>query len=82
MAETRITVQEVEFEAHRARVEAVYDMDAAGRYHFVRFEITERRRPGRPAAISQLIKSRLSVKPVRRKRRRRTSAKMAAKAEA
>ena len=48
MAETRIPVQDVEFERHRARVEAIYDADGDGRYRFVKFELTERKRPGRP----------------------------------
>jgi hypothetical protein len=48
MAETRIPVQEIEFEGHRARVDAVYEADGSGRYSFVKFELVERKRPGRP----------------------------------
>jgi hypothetical protein len=48
MPETRIPVQEITFEGHRARVEAVYDSDGAGRYHFVKFDVVEGKRRGRP----------------------------------
>jgi hypothetical protein len=48
MPETRIPVQEINFEGHRARVDAVYDADGDGRYRFVKFDLTERKRPGRP----------------------------------
>jgi hypothetical protein len=48
MPETRIPVQEVNFEGHRARVDAIYDADGDGRYRFVKFELTERKRVGRP----------------------------------
>ena len=47
MTETRIPVQDIDFEGHRARVEAIYDADGNGRYKFVRFELMERKRPGR-----------------------------------
>ena len=47
MIDTRIPVQNIDFEGHRARVEALYQEDMNGRYHFVRFELTERKRPGR-----------------------------------
>jgi len=47
MAETRIPVQDIDFEGHRARVEAIYDSDSNGRYSFLRFELMERKRPGR-----------------------------------
>jgi hypothetical protein len=47
MTETRIPVQDIDFEGHRARVEAIYDADGNGRYNFVRFELMERKRPGR-----------------------------------
>ena len=47
MVETRVPVQEIEFEGRRARVEAVYNSDASGRYSFAKFELTERKRPGR-----------------------------------
>ena len=46
MAETRIPVQDIDFEGHRARVEAVYDSDANGGYSFLRFELMERKRRG------------------------------------
>ena len=46
MAETRIPVQEIEFEGNRARVDAVYGSDGTGRYHFVKFELVERKRRG------------------------------------
>jgi hypothetical protein len=48
MAETRMPVQEIEFEGHRARVDAVYEADGTGRYRFVKFDLTERKRVGRP----------------------------------
>jgi hypothetical protein len=48
MAETRIPVQEIHFEGHRARVDAVYESDGTGRYSFVRFELLEQKRRGRP----------------------------------
>lgn len=48
MAETRIPVQEITFEGHRARVEAIYKSDGNGRFQFVRFSLMERKRPGRP----------------------------------
>jgi hypothetical protein len=47
MAETRIPVQDIHFEGHRARVEAIYDSDANGRFRFVKFELMERKRRGR-----------------------------------
>lgn len=47
MSETRIPVQEIDFEGHRARVEAIYDSDSDGRYRFVKFELIERKRRGR-----------------------------------
>jgi len=47
MAETRTPVQDIHFEGHRARVEAIYDSDANGRYGFLRFELMERKRRGR-----------------------------------
>jgi hypothetical protein len=48
MTETRMPVQEIEFEGHRARVDAVYEADGTGRYRFVKFDLTERKRVGRP----------------------------------
>jgi hypothetical protein len=48
MPETRIPVQEIDFEGHRARVEAIYDADGDGRYRFIKFELTEHKRRGRP----------------------------------
>jgi hypothetical protein len=48
MSETRIPVQEIHFEGHRARVDAVYDSDGTGRYSFVKFELFEQKRRGRP----------------------------------
>jgi hypothetical protein len=48
MAETRIPVQEIHFEGHRARVDAVYESDGSGRYSFVKFELIEQKRRGRP----------------------------------
>jgi hypothetical protein len=48
MTETRIPVQEIDFEGHRARVEAIYDAGGDGRYRFVKFELIERKRVGRP----------------------------------
>jgi hypothetical protein len=47
MAKTRIPVQEIDFEGHRARLEAIYDSDANGRYGFVKFELIEHKRRGR-----------------------------------
>ena len=47
MAQTRIPVQDIDFEGHRARVEAIYDADGNGRYRFVKFALMERKRPGR-----------------------------------
>jgi len=47
MTETRIPVQDIDFEGHRARVEAIYESHSDGRYRFVRFEFMERKRPGR-----------------------------------
>lgn len=47
MPETRIPVQEIDFQGHRARVEAIYDSDANGQYRFVKFDLIERKRPGR-----------------------------------
>jgi hypothetical protein len=48
MVETRMPVQEIEFEGHRARVDAVYESDGTGRYQFVKFDLTEAKRRGRP----------------------------------
>jgi hypothetical protein len=48
MSETRIPVQDIEFEGHRARVDAVYEPDGTGRYRFVKFDLLERKRVGRP----------------------------------
>ncbi len=48
MAETRIPVQDIEFEGHRARVDAVYEADGNGRYGFAKFELIEHKRRGRP----------------------------------
>ena len=46
MVEHRIPVQEIEFEGHRARVEALYQADASGRFGFVRFSVIEPKRRG------------------------------------
>ena len=46
MAESRIQVQEITFEGHRAGVFAIYVADAAGVYRFARFELAERKRRG------------------------------------
>jgi hypothetical protein len=48
MPETRIPVQDIMFEGHRARVDAVYNSGSDGRYQFVKFDLVERKRPGRP----------------------------------
>ena len=66
MPETRIPVQEINFEGHRARVEAIYDADGDGRYRFIKFELTERKRPGRPPG-----KRRRGRKPGPKPRRKR-----------
>jgi hypothetical protein len=66
MPETRIPVQAIDFEGHRARVNAVYDADGDGRYRFVKFELTERKRVGRPPGSKAA-----------RKRRKRAQAKAA-----
>ena len=46
MTQTRIPVQDIEFEGHRARVEAVYESDGNGRYGFIRFSVVEPKRRG------------------------------------
>jgi hypothetical protein len=46
MAESRIQVQEISFEGHRAGVFAVYIADASGMYRFARFELAERKKRG------------------------------------
>ena len=47
MAQSKIAVQDIAFEGHRATVVAVYEADAAGRYSFARFELAEKKRRGR-----------------------------------
>jgi hypothetical protein len=47
MTQSKIAVQDIEFEGHRAAVVAVYGSDGAGRYSFSRFELIERKRRGR-----------------------------------
>jgi hypothetical protein len=47
MSETRVPVQDIDFEGRRARVEAIYDADDNGRYRFLKFELIERKRRGR-----------------------------------
>jgi hypothetical protein len=47
MTQSRIAVQDIAFEGHRAAVVAVYESDAAGRYGFARFELVEKKRRGR-----------------------------------
>ncbi|HUH85940.1 MAG TPA: hypothetical protein VLX85_15120 [Stellaceae bacterium] len=46
MVETRIPVQNIDFEGHRARVDALYQADASGRYRFVKFDLMEPKRRG------------------------------------
>ena len=46
MAESRIQVQEIAFEGHRAGIFAVYVADASGIYRFARFELAERKKRG------------------------------------
>lgn len=47
MARSKIAVQDIAFEGHRATVLAVYEPDEAGRYSFSRFELIEKKRRGR-----------------------------------
>ena len=47
MTQSRIAVQDIAFEGHRAAVVAVYESDAAGRYSFAHFELVEKKRRGR-----------------------------------
>jgi len=47
MTESKIAVQDIEFEGHRAAVVAVYESDGVGRYSFSRFELVERKQRGR-----------------------------------
>jgi hypothetical protein len=75
MPETRIPVQEVTFEGHRARVDAIYDADGDGRYRFVKFALTERKRPGRPPGKRRGRKP--APKPGRKRGRRAAEAKAA-----
>ena len=75
MAETRIPVQDIEFEGHHARVDAVYDSDGTGRYNFVKFELMERKRPGRPAGKRRGRKP--GQKPGRKRRKKAALAKAA-----
>jgi hypothetical protein len=75
MAETRMPVQEIEFEGHRARVDAVYEADGTGRYRFVKFDLTERKRVGRPPG------KRRGRKPGPKPGRTRKGANMAKAAE-
>jgi hypothetical protein len=75
MAETRMPVQEIEFEGHRARVDAVYEADGTGRYRFVKFDLTARKRVGRPPG------KRRGRKPGPKPGRKRKGANMAKAAE-
>jgi hypothetical protein len=75
MVETRMPVQEIEFEGHRARVDAVYESDGNGRYRFVKFDLTERKRVGRPPG------KRRGRKPGPKPGRKRKGANMAEAAE-
>jgi hypothetical protein len=75
MAETRIPVQEVDFEGHRARVEAIYSADDDGRYRFVKFELLERRRPSRKPGRRRGRKP--GPKPGRKRRKSVVAAKVA-----
>jgi hypothetical protein len=47
MTTSKIPVQDIAFEGHRAAVVAVYESNAAGRYSFSHFELVEKKRPGR-----------------------------------
>ena len=47
MTQSKITVQDILFEGHRAAIVAVYESDADGRYRFAQFELIEKKRPGR-----------------------------------
>lgn len=75
MPETRIPVQEINFEGHRARVEAIYDADGDGRYRFIKFELAERKGPGRPPGKRRGRKP--GPKPGRRRGKRTSEAKVA-----
>ncbi|HTZ67267.1 MAG TPA: hypothetical protein VMB83_07340 [Roseiarcus sp.] len=75
MSETRIPVQDIDFEGHRARVEAIYDADGDGRYRFVKFELSERKRPGRPPGKRRGRKP--GPKPGRKRGKRAAEAKAA-----
>jgi len=75
MPETRIPVQDIDFEGHRARVEAIYDADGDGRYRFVKFELSERKRPGRPPGKRRGRKP--GPKPGRKRGKRAAEAKAA-----
>jgi hypothetical protein len=75
MPETRIPVQEIEFEGHRARVDAIYDADGDGRYRFVKFDVTERKRVGRPPGKRRGRPP--GSKTVRKRRKRAAEAKAA-----
>ena len=46
MTESRMQVQEIAFEGHRAGIFAVYVADANGIYRFTRFELVERKKRG------------------------------------
>jgi hypothetical protein len=75
MADTRIPVQEIHFEGHRARVDAVYEADSTGRYRFVKFELLERKRPGRKPGKRRGRKP--GPKPGRRRRKNAAAIKAA-----
>ena len=75
MAETRIPVQDIDFEGHRARIEAIYDADGDGRYRFVKFELLEPKRRGRPPGKRRGRKP--GPKPGRKRGKRTAEAKAA-----
>jgi hypothetical protein len=75
MAETRIPVQEIHFEGHRARVDAVYESDGTGRYSFVKCELIEHKRRGRPPGKRRGRKP--GPKPVSKRRKNAAVAKAA-----
>ena len=75
MTETRIPVQNIDFEGHRARIDAIYESDDTGRFHFVKFDLMERKRVGRPPG------KRRGRKPGPKPGRKRKGANMAKAAE-
>jgi hypothetical protein len=75
MMETRIPVQNIDFEGHRARIDAIYEPNETGRFHFVKFDLVEAKRRGRPPG------ARRPRKPGPKPGRKRKGANMAKAAE-